>query len=169
KDRSILDDPGIAIDLRLGSFALGSYHKHPRQAGAIRVKSRLTGPRTFSFALYHAAHVGCSPPPCGEGSVGGGRPPIPAPPPPAPALRAAPTPKGEGRTECAARADSTSREYALHCARHRSNWRFLGGGQRAGGGQGGPEQDRDPRIPDAGCPRRRRFDENGGRRHLRNR
>src|SRR5262249_39235362 len=66
KDRSILDGPGIAIDLRLGSFALGSYQKHPPQTGAIRVKSRLTGPRTFTFALDHAAHAVCSPPPCGE-------------------------------------------------------------------------------------------------------
>ena len=43
------------------------------------------------------------------------------------------------------------------------------GRKSAGGRQNRTEQDRDPRIPDAGHSGRRRPDEDGGRRHLRHR
>ena len=43
------------------------------------------------------------------------------------------------------------------------------GRKSAGGGADRPEQDRDPRISDAGHSGRRRADEDGGRRHLRHR
>src|ERR1700674_3366176 len=45
--------------------------------------------------------------------------------------------------------------------------RECNGGKSASGGQSGSEQNRDPRIPNAGDPGGQRPVEDGGRRHLR--